>query len=689
MKSTDPDNAIGGLQRASEAGFSQRAIEHLLPSTFASVLAVAAAFLFFIADVMLPRGAVLAIGYPLVFVLASRGRKRALLLIMAVVCVVLTWVGFLLEPIGAPAWISVFNRSMVTVVLLLTLALAWNRQPLIATIAERTMALRRAKDEIQAANEVMVVVNRTLERRNVELSQLNDDLSNLLTGVGLPIVMLCKDLHIRRFTPAAADALHLSPADVGRPIGQIKCTCGVHDLETMVLEAVASNTPAEREVKDGAGRWQLQRIRPCRTADNQVAGAVLLMFDIDDRKRAGVAMREARDLAEQANRAKDVFLAMLSHELRTPLSAVLGWAHLLRSQKLDPVQVREAADAIEASGRAQAALINDLLDVSRIVAGTTELEIRPLDAASVVNAAVQGAQSDARSKQLLLESSIESPLPPILGDPIRLQQVASNLLTNAIKFTPAGGRVDVALRSAGSWVELVVRDTGVGISADFLPHVFDRFKQEQTTAARRGGGLGLGMAIVRNLVELHGGIVRVESAGQGQGATFVVRLPVAAILPPPADRPPQRTTPEDQSPAESYDLTGLRIHLVDDDRLGRGMIATLLRRSGATVTESATAADALKMIDASPPDLLISDIGMPGEDGYSLIREVRELDAAHKHHTPAVALTAYAGPENRRLALAAGFDTHVPKPVEPAEFVEVVAHLTGRECGQAPHPGAN
>jgi two-component system CheB/CheR fusion protein len=679
MKSTDPGDVIAEMRRDSEAGFNQQSVQLLLPSPLASVLAVMAAALFFIADVVLPRGAILAIGYTVVFVLASRSRKRAFLVIMAGVCIILTWAGFFLEPLGAPQWISIFNRSLVTMVLLLTLTLAWHRQPLIATIAERTKALRDAKEEIQSANEELLVVNQELQRRNVELSQVNDDLSNLLTGVGLPIVMLCKNLRIRRFTPAAADALHLVPEDVGRPIGKINCTCGVRDVETMVLDAIASNTPVEREVKDGAGRWQLQRIRPYRTADNQVAGAILLMFDIDDRKRAGVAMREARDLAEQANRAKDVFLAMLSHELRTPLSAILGWAQLLRSEKLDPVKALEAADAIEASGRAQAALINDLLDVSRIVAGKMELDTRPLDPASVVNAAVQGAQSNAKAKQLCLEQSVELPLPPILGDPIRLQQVASNLLTNAIKFTPAGGRIDVSLRPVGSWVELVVRDTGVGISADFLPHVFDRFKQEQTTAARRGGGLGLGMAIVRNLVELHGGTVRVESAGQGQGTTFIVRLPVAAILPPPADQPPQRKTSDDQPPSESRDLSGLRIHLVDDDTLGRGMIATLLRSNGATVTESGTAADALKVIDLAPPDVLVSDIGMPGEDGYSLIREVRRLDAAHKRQTPAVALTAYAGPQNRRLALAAGFNTHVPKPIEPAEFVEVIGHLAGRE----------
>jgi two-component system CheB/CheR fusion protein len=679
MKSADAVNAVAKLQRDPEAGVGPQSVQLLLPSAFASVLAVAAAVVFAIADFLLPRGATAAIGYTLVFVLASRGRRREFLLIMAGVCIFLTWTGYLLEPPGAPAWSSIFDRSMVTMVLLLTLALAWGRQPLIATIAEQNKSLKHANNEIQSANGKLVVVNQELQCRNVELIQLNDDLSNLLTGVGLPIVMLCKDLQIRRYTPAAADALHLVPEDLGRPLGKINCNCGLRDLEAIVLDAVASNTPVEREVIDGAGRWQLQRIRPYRTADDQVAGAVLLMFDIDDRKRADVAMREARDVAQEANRAKDVFLAMLSHELRTPLSAILGWAQLLRSEKLDPVKALEAADAIETSGRAQAALINDLLDVSRIVAGKMELETRPLDLASVVNAAVHAAQSDAKAKQVSLEQSIESRLPPILGDPMRLQQVASNLLSNAIKFTPSGGRIDVMLRSVGSWVELTVRDTGAGISASFLPHVFDRFKQEQTTTARRGGGLGLGMAIVRNLVELHGGTVRVESAGLDQGTTFSVQLPVAAILPAPADQPPQRSLSADGAPFETHDLTGLRIHLVDDDTLGRGMIATLLRSNGATVTESGTVADALKMIDPAPPDVLISDIGMPEEDGYCLIREVRRLDAARARETPAVALTAYASPQDRRLAIAAGFNTHVPKPVDPAEFLEVIAHLAGRQ----------
>jgi two-component system CheB/CheR fusion protein len=644
------------------------------------VLAVAAAAMFFVLDMLLPRGATPAIGYSLVFVLASRSRKRGFLLGIAGACIILTWVGYWLEPSGAQWWMSVFERSMITMVLLLTLALAWNRQPLIASLAERTEALEHAKDAIQSANQELVVVNQELERRNVDLSQLNGDLSNLLTGVGLPIVMFCKDLRIRRFTPAAADALRLVPEDVGRPIATISRTSGVRDLETMVLDAVASNTPIEREVQDDAGRWQLQRIRPYRTGDNQIAGAILVMYDIDDRKRAGVAMQEARGLAEQANRAKDVFLAMVSHELRTPLSAILGWAQLLRSEKLDRAKSAEAADAIERSGRQQAALINDLLDVSRIVAGKMELDARLLDFASVVNAAVQETERDAKAKQIRLEQSVQSPLPPILGDAMRLQQVAWNLLSNAVKFTPAGGRVDVMLGSVGSWVELVVRDTGVGISANFLPHVFDRFKQEQTTTARRGGGLGLGMAIVRNLVELHGGTVQVESAGEGRGTAFTVRLPAAAILPPPTDQSPELTASAGEPSSESHDLTGLRIHMVDDDARGRGMIAALLRSRGATVTESGTPADALKTIDPTPPDVLISYIGMSAEGGgYSLIREVRRLDAARGHQTPAVALTANTSPQDRRLALAAGFTTHVPKPVEPAEFVEVIAHLAGRE----------
>jgi CheY-like chemotaxis protein len=347
---------------------------------------------------------------------------------------------------------------------------------------------------------------------------------------------------------------------------------------------------------------------------------------------------------------------------------------------LDAAQSLEAADAIERSGRQQAALINDLLDASRIVAGKMEVHLRPIDLASVVNAAMQAAQPDAEAKQIYLEKSIGSPLPPILGDPIRLQQVASNLLSNAIKFTPASGRVEVLLRSAGSRVEFVVHDSGAGISADFLPRVFDRFEQEQNVSTGHRGGLGLGLSIVRSLVDLHGGTIRAESAGNGQGATFTVRLPVAAILPVPADRPSHGVTSDTQLPYESRDLAGLRVHLVDDDTLGRGMIAALLRSNGAMVTESSSATDALKMIDPTPPDVLISYIGTPGEDGgYSLIREVRRLDAARGRQTPAVALTAYASPQDRHMALAAGFNTHIPKPVEPAELVEVIAHLAGRE----------
>jgi PAS domain S-box-containing protein len=400
-----------------------------------------------------------------------------------------------------------------------------------------------------------------------------------------------------------------------------------------------------------------------------------------EREREALLVKEqaSRMEAEAVNRSKDLFLATLSHELRSPLSAILAWAHLLRTGELDAATSAEAVDAIETSGRAQAALVNDLLDVSRIIAGKMELETRALDIASVVDAAVRATQPIAEAKEICLEQSFESPLPPILGDAVRLQQVVWNLLSNAVKFTPRGGRVDVFLRALSSWVELIVRDTGEGISADFLPHVFDRFQQAENTTARRRGGLGLGMAIVRHLVELHGGTVWVTSAGEGQGTTFTVRLPLAAMLPAPTDGSPHRLATDGDSPPESRDLTGVNIHLVDDDALGRNMIATLLRSCGATVTESGTAADALKMIGQTFPDVLISDIGMPGEDGRSLIREVRRLDTSRGRETPAVALTAYASPQDRRLALAAGFNTHMPKPVEPAEFVEVIAHLAGRE----------
>ena len=308
-----------------------------------------------------------------------------------------------------------------------------------------------------------------------------------------------------------------------------------------------------------------------------------------------------------------------------------------------------------------------------------ELDPRPLDLTSIVDAAVSRSPARRKAKRIRLEQSPPAPLPPILGDPIRLQQVVWNLLSNAVKFTPAGGRISALLRASGSWVELIVSDTGAGIAPDFLPHVFDRFCQEENTTARRGAGLGLGLSIVRHLVNLHGGTVGVQSAGKGEGATFTVRLPIAAILPTVTERSPCGTSPNSHNPCEARSLNGLRVHVVDDDSLGRSLIATLLRSSGATVVESGSAADALRTIADGPSEILISDIGMPGKDGYSLIRDVRRLDASLGRQTPAIALTAYASPQDRRLALAAGFNTHMPKPIEPDELIEVIAHLAGRE----------
>lgn len=678
MQSTTPINAMEQQSGDGEPRLSERFNKVFSQSTLAFLVTLLAASFFFVADLLIPRGATPAIGYTLVVVLASRNRKRAIILGMVCLCTALTWIGYVLEPAGAPGWMSIFDRAMITMVLWLTFVLAWRRRTLIDVLAERTRALELAEEEVQSANQALNVANQELKHRNTELCQLNDDLSNLLAGVNLPIVMFGEDLQIRRFTAAAATLMNLVPTDVGCPLANIKPSFDMPDLESTMFEAIASELPLEREIKGPDGRWQMLRIHPYRTSTNQITGAILLLIDIDEMKKAGIVMQEARDVAEEANRTKDLFLAMLSHELRTPLGAILGWAHLLRSEKLDAATTLEAAIAIETSGRAQAALINDLLDVSRIVAGKMELETRALDLASIVDASVQAVQSEAKAKGVCLNQSAASRLPPVLGDPLRLQQVAWNLLSNAIKFTPKGGRVDVQLRVYGSWVELVVRDTGAGISAEFLPHVFERFRQEQNSAARRGGGLGLGMAIVRHLVELHGGTVRAESEGSGHGATFTVRLPLAAIITSDDGATPRAKT-NGESVTTLSDLTGLKVHLVDDDVLGRSMTATLLRKCGAAVTESGSAVDALRILRELPPDVLISDIGMPGEDGYSLIRAVRALDSSRRQRTPSVALTAYGSPQDRRLALAAGFDTHLPKPVESAEFVEVVAHLAGRE----------
>jgi PAS domain S-box-containing protein len=385
---------------------------------------------------------------------------------------------------------------------------------------------------------------------------------------------------------------------------------------------------------------------------------------------AALAVENARLYreAQDANRSKDDFLATVSHELRTPLNAMLGWTHLLRTADMPDEKRVRALETIERNARAQARLIDDLLDVSRIVSGKLRLELAPIDLATIIAGAVDAVRPQAEAKGLILRAVLEDEAARhAMGDAARLQQVIGNLLSNAIKFTERGGSIDVGLRAAEQHAEVEVTDSGHGIDAEFLPLIFDRFEQANATRARAHGGLGLGLAIVKHLVELHGGTVSASSPGPKQGASFRLRVPLAA------QSSAARSAAAASAPVPELD--GLHILVVDDEEDARALVAELLRMHGALVDTAASAAEALRSIELSAPAVLLSDIGMPGEDGYSFIGKVRALPNGGPTSLPAAALTAFARAEDRERALAAGFQSHVTKPLDPSELFSVVRAL--------------
>ncbi|TMQ20219.1 MAG: PAS domain S-box protein [Candidatus Rokuibacteriota bacterium] len=387
---------------------------------------------------------------------------------------------------------------------------------------------------------------------------------------------------------------------------------------------------------------------------------------------------EARRTAEEANRAKDEFLAMLSHELRTPLTAILGWARMLRVTGPDAAMVRRGVEVIERNAAAQAQLIEDLLDVSRIIVGKLELDAEPIgDLGPIVTAVVDSFHPAAAAKQIQLTTRIDPGAGPIAADQKRLQQVVWNLLSNAVKFTPGGGQVTVVCTRHEREVELQVTDSGKGIPPAFLPRLFDRFSQADATLARAHGGLGLGLAIVRHLVELHGGSVRAESPGEGRGATFSVRLPIVGMA-----LAAGQTPTRDDADRRPRDWRGtareVRVLLVEDEEDTRALLTMTLETAGATVRGVSTSAAALSTLAQWQPDVLVCDIGLPGRDGYELIGEVRALAARRRRAIPAIALTAYASSDDRRRALAAGFEAHLAKPIDPPTLVEAVLRLVSR-----------
>ena len=371
---------------------------------------------------------------------------------------------------------------------------------------------------------------------------------------------------------------------------------------------------------------------------------------------------------------KDEFLATLSHELRTPLHAILGWATILRSEGTTASTLEQGLEIIERNARAQAQLVEELLDMSRIINGKLRLDVQPVDLQVVVSEAIESVRPAAESKRIRLTKVLDPKGAPITGDPNRLQQILWNLLTNAIKFTPKGGRIQVLLRRVNSHVEISVADSGQGISPEFMPHLFTRFSQADNTIARQQGGLGLGLALVKSLVELHGGNVKAFSGGPGQGATFVVSLPLMAVHR--EDQEPILTPgPSTAAIGANPDLTGFHVLVIDDESDARMLIQHILAKCNATITMAASAAEGIEAVKQHRPDMVLSDIGMPTEDGYEFLAKLRQLSEAEGGDTPAVALTAFARSEDRRRALMAGFQMHLPKPVEAAELLAVASNL--------------
>ena len=469
----------------------------------------------------------------------------------------------------------------------------------------------------------------------------------------------------------------------------------VHDLRQLFVDGDAqqayqrlldargevTNFETPMRCRDGGELWVSLNARAVRAPGGGVLSIEGLMSDITERKRAEAEReqllrreQEAREAAEAANRAKDEFLSLLSHELRTPLTAILGFIAILQRKKRDEVTVANALAAIERGARVQARLVADILDVSRIVAGKLQLDPRPAELRSIVAAAVEAVQPAADEKQITVAADLDPSVGIVRGDAVRLQQVVGNLLTNAVKFTPEGGRVDVRLARAGAEACITVTDTGMGIPADFLPHVFERFRQADASSSRSYGGLGLGLAIAHHLVERHGGRIAVGSDGEGRGATFTVRLPLLAA--------PVQSSVDDGGGGTARDassgapvLTGVRVLGVEDTDDTRDFRRIVLEGAGAAVTTAASSAEGWAALEATRPDVVVADIGLPGEDGYSFIARVRARPAPAGGDIPAIALTAYAGSEDRHHALAAGFHRHMTKPVDPPALIAAVAEL--------------
>ena len=495
---------------------------------------------------------------------------------------------------------------------------------------------------------------------------------------------------IKSWNPAAERLFGYSAAEA---IGQNIRLIIPHDRwgeEDEVLARIGRGEKVDhfetiRRAKDGKLLNISLTVSPVKDRSGKIVGASKVARDITDRKRAEAELerllaseKQLRRQAEEASRLKDEFLAVVSHELRSPLNAITGWASLLLMRQLDD-RTKHAIETILRNAQTQTQLVADLLDVSRIVTGQLRLKVRSFQLIPVIEASIEVVRPASEAKSIRIETILDPSAGPIAGDPDRMQQIFWNLLSNAVKFTPKGGRIQVRLQRINSHVEVVVSDTGRGIDPKLLPFVFERFRQGDSSTTREHGGLGLGLSIVRHLVELHGGVVNAYSDGAGKGAEFIVQLPtlVSARTSQPGEERVHPSAGGNLSGAVPA-LAGVRVLVVDDERDAREIIAVILGEAGAEMATASSTREALDLVERWKPDVLISDIGMPGESGYDLIRKVRALPAGKGGQTPAIALTAYARVEDRLKILSAGFQMHVPKPIEPIELATVVASLAKR-----------
>lgn len=505
------------------------------------------------------------------------------------------------------------------------------------------------------------------------------------------IIVTDQQLLVRGWNPWMATHTGLTTEEVvGRSLFEVSPTIAARGLDEHYRRALEGEVrvlahgfhklliPGRRPAGSGmAETTQSARIVPLLD-QGQVVGTMTIIEDVSERVvserelRAQIVIAErARVVAEDASKLKDEFLATLSHEIRTPLNAVLGWTQILRT-RTNVGSPDRGLEVIERNAVSQLRLVEDLLDMARIVSGKLRLDIKSIDVRTIVQAAIDVVEPGAVAKRVSITSRFDDDGPVVNADVDRLQQAIWNVMSNAVKFTPSGGTVQVSVLRTGNVVDITIADSGQGIGADFLPYVFDRFRQADSSASRRHGGLGLGLALTRQIIELHGGAIEVESDGVDRGSRFSIHLPVSDALPLPVDLPPR--------PSTADALTGINVLLVDDSEDGREMLEFALRSYGAKVVTAASGEAGLSTLKAGTfvPDIIVSDIGMPGADGYAFIRRVRELSSECRR-TPAIALTAYAEPEDRIRALAAGYRLHLPKPVDPTLIADSIGQLVATD----------